>query len=91
MTYEYLPSGGVKTTNGGSDTRGKQYSQGWFWNQDMKRDVPAYYRNMTLEDAGDGEAASQVLFVDLDEHGNVTGVAHDFQLQEDGTYKDTLA
>jgi hypothetical protein len=37
------------------------------------------------------ETIERTVYLGVDEHGKISGIDHDFQLQDDGTYKDVAS
>jgi hypothetical protein len=70
--------------NGGSWTWGNEYAEGWFYytGYNYKRDLEAPAANETIE---------RTVYLGVDEHGKISGIEHDFQRKEDGTYKDVAS
>jgi hypothetical protein len=69
----------ARTWNGGTWSSGGEYAEAWF-----------YFTNPVTKralDRRDAPVGNNTVYLDIDEHGNVT-VAHDFRLQLDGTTKD---
>jgi hypothetical protein len=84
MWSKFTGENQIHSTNGGRWSYGNEYAEGWFYsvNGNNKRDVDG------LPDSVD---ANRTVHLAFDTYGNVTGVAHDFQLQPDGTTKDVAA
>ncbi|KAH8897451.1 hypothetical protein GQ53DRAFT_743144 [Thozetella sp. PMI_491] len=91
MWSRFYPDNSVHTSNGGSWSYGSEYSEGWFYAVNSKRDIPEASSNVTLQSTGDVVTAARTVYLNFDENGNVTGVAHDISRQEDGTFIDLAA
>jgi hypothetical protein len=79
MWVTELPSG-----NGGYWEHYNEYAEGWFYNVNLPNrrgieDIEARADNVTID---------RTVYLGFDENGKVTGVAHDFRIQPDGTIKD---
>jgi hypothetical protein len=74
-------AGEYHTWNGGYWSWGNEYAEGWFYytGGKSKRDLEIPTANTTVE---------RTVYLAMDGHGNITGIEHDFQRQDDGTYED---
>lgn len=84
MWSKFTDGSNVHTANGGTWNYGGEYVEGWFFNDNSKKrgveSVPSI-----------AATANNTVYLDIDEDGKVVGVAHDLELQTDGSVVDVAA